>query len=142
MSSMRIPNLQRQPCLTTFAAIRPPFDSRPGSGTVSATNLPNLTHNSLVLLSRLHGNLNSRLHILVNGLLPRFSGLKEGKIVPCPALEDEISNSRDVVLILRLVLNSRSQLRYGELLDASAVHQARFATMHGLVAALNQWFER
>jgi hypothetical protein len=61
-----------------------------------------------------------------------------------PALhdEDEPADSRQVVLILRLVLDGNAQLRRGELLDADAVHQARFHDLGGLLGAVDGWLER
>ena len=61
-----------------------------------------------------------------------------------PALdqEDELSSSRQVVLILRLVLDRRGQLHHGELVDAEAIPQARFVSLSGLTDALNRWLER
>jgi hypothetical protein len=50
--------------------------------------------------------------------------------------------SRDVVLILRLVLDGQTELRHGELLDANAVRQGRFVTMAGLLDAVQRWMDR
>jgi hypothetical protein len=55
---------------------------------------------------------------------------------------DERPGSRQVVLILRLMLDGQGQLRYGELLDASASAQGRFGNELGLVAVMQCWLER
>ena len=66
----------------------------------------------------------------------------KGRAVSALDQEDELSGSRQVVLILRLVLDRRSQLRHGELLDDQATVQGRFLTLEGLLEAVRQWLER
>jgi hypothetical protein len=56
--------------------------------------------------------------------------------------DDELSRSRHVVLVLRLVLDGHAQLRYGELLDGGAVQQGRFGSVDELMETLRQWLER
>jgi hypothetical protein len=54
---------------------------------------------------------------------------------------DDLSDSRQVVLVLRLVLDQRALLRHGELLDAEGAGQGRFATVAGMTALVRQWLE-
>jgi hypothetical protein len=56
--------------------------------------------------------------------------------------EDELSGSSYVILILRLVLDENARLRYGELVDAGGVCEARFADLHGLLEAVRLWLDR
>jgi hypothetical protein len=62
--------------------------------------------------------------------------------VPAADKDDELSDSRQVVLILRLVLDRQARLRHGELLDTDAVGEGRFATTAGLLAVVQRWLER
>ena len=61
-----------------------------------------------------------------------------------PALhhEEDLSDSTEVVLILRLILDSDARLRRGELLDAGAIRQGRFEDLGGLLDALRAWLGR
>lgn len=54
---------------------------------------------------------------------------------------DDLSDSRQVVLVLRLVLDQRALLRHGELLDAEGTGQGRFATVTGMTDLVRQWLE-
>ena len=56
--------------------------------------------------------------------------------------EDELADSRQVVLILRLVLDRQAQLHHGELIDTAAVCQGRFVNLTGLTDVVTRWFER
>ena len=56
--------------------------------------------------------------------------------------EDELSGSRQVVLILRLVLDRRLRLQHGELVDAEATVLGRFLTLEGLPEVMRQWLGR
>ena len=56
--------------------------------------------------------------------------------------EDELAGSRQVVLILRLVLDRQARLHHGELVDAKAVCQGRFVNLTGLTNVVTRWFER
>lgn len=66
----------------------------------------------------------------------------KGIAVPRPGPEDQLASSRQVVLILRLVLNRRAELRFGELLDEKAIRQGRFVTLTELAEELKRWLER
>ncbi len=63
----------------------------------------------------------------------------KGRAVPALDQEDELSGSRQVVLILRLVLDQRSRLHHGELVDAEATVVGRFLTLEGLLEVVRQW---
>lgn len=56
--------------------------------------------------------------------------------------EYEGGGSREVVLIVRFVLNSNAELRYGEFLDGQAVRQGCFVSLPELACALEQWLQR
>ena len=56
--------------------------------------------------------------------------------------EDELSGSRQVILILRLVLDRQARLQHGELVDAESVSQGRFVSLTGMTDVLTGWFER
>lgn len=56
--------------------------------------------------------------------------------------EDELAGSRQVVLVLRLVLDRQARLRHGELVDAETVCQGRFVSLTGLTDVVTRWFER
>jgi hypothetical protein len=56
--------------------------------------------------------------------------------------EDELSGSRQVILILRLVLDRQARLHHGELVDAESVSQGRFVSLSGMTDAVTRWFER
>jgi hypothetical protein len=66
----------------------------------------------------------------------------KGRAVPASDREDELAGSRQVVLILRLVLDQQSQLRQGELVDAEATVLGRFLTLAGLMEVMRQWLGR
>jgi hypothetical protein len=59
-----------------------------------------------------------------------------------PSTEDELAASLPVVLILRIVLDRRARLRYGELLDARANSQGRFVTVAELSKTVQRWLDR
>jgi hypothetical protein len=59
--------------------------------------------------------------------------------VPRPSPDDELTNYRQVVLIIRLVLDRHAQLRHGELLDAAATSQGRFVTLTEMGEAVSRW---
>jgi hypothetical protein len=54
---------------------------------------------------------------------------------------DDLPNSYQVVLILRLVLDQELHLRRGELLDAEGVSLGRFLNLKGLTELVSQWLE-
>jgi hypothetical protein len=56
--------------------------------------------------------------------------------------EEEFAGNREVVLILRFVLDSRAELRYGEVLDRHAIRQGRFVSLAELAGAVKTWLER
>ena len=56
--------------------------------------------------------------------------------------EDELAGNREVVLILRFVLDGHAELRYGELLDGHAIRQGRFVSLAELACAVKKWLER
>ena len=56
--------------------------------------------------------------------------------------EDDLSGSRQVVLILRLVLDRQAQLHHGELVDTESVSQGRFVSLAGMTDVVTRWFER
>ena len=62
--------------------------------------------------------------------------------MPASDQDDDLSGNCQVVLVLRLVLDRQAQLRYGQLLDAGAIEQGRFATLAGLADAVSRWLER
>jgi hypothetical protein len=62
--------------------------------------------------------------------------------MPTSGAEDTLSENRQVVLILRLVVDRQGKLRHGELLDCDVMRQARFATLTGLQSTIRQWLER
>ena len=66
----------------------------------------------------------------------------KGKAVPALDQEDELSGSRQVVLILRLVLDRRLRLHHGELVDAEATVLGRFLTLEGLLELVRHWLAR
>ncbi len=62
--------------------------------------------------------------------------------MPASVEEDELVDSRQVFLVLRLVLDPQAQLHHGELLDAEAICQGRFMTLSGLTELVAHWLER
>ena len=62
--------------------------------------------------------------------------------MPASAEEDELVDSRQVFLVLRLVLDPQAQLHHGELLDAEAICHGRFMTLSGLTELVAHWLER
>lgn len=58
------------------------------------------------------------------------------------AREDELIDSHQVVLILRLTLDRDEHLRHGELLDSGAIGQGRFKSLTDLGETVQQWLER
>ena len=57
-------------------------------------------------------------------------------------IEDDLSDTQQVVLILRLTLDRHAYLRHGELLDAEASGQGRFMTLSEMSEAVQQWLDR
>jgi hypothetical protein len=62
--------------------------------------------------------------------------------MPVASPEDQLSGNRQVILILRLVLDRQAQLRHGELLDAEAHLEGRFAGLDGLTETVGRWLAR
>lgn len=54
---------------------------------------------------------------------------------------DDLSDSRQAVLVVRLVLDQRACLRHGELLDAEGMGQGRFANVTELSELVRRWLE-
>jgi hypothetical protein len=67
---------------------------------------------------------------------------RQGETMPATDEDDELSGSRQVVLILRLVLDRQAGLRHGELLDTDAVGEGRFVSLDGLAEAVSRWLDR
>lgn len=53
-----------------------------------------------------------------------------------------LTESRQVVLVLRLTLDQDSQVLYGELLNADGRGQGRFRTLAGLGSTVKRWLDR
>jgi len=66
----------------------------------------------------------------------------KGNAVPQSGTTDDLSENHQVVLILRLVLDRRAELRYGEVLDAESGRQGRFESIAGLATMVQQCLER
>ncbi len=62
--------------------------------------------------------------------------------MPGSGEDDERGGARQVVLVLRLVLDRQARLHHGELLDADATRQGRFSTMTELTEAVDRWMTR
>jgi hypothetical protein len=60
--------------------------------------------------------------------------------VPTPPDEDKLANKRYATLILRLILDQRGHLLYGELVDATNGFHERFVKWRGLIHKLRGWF--
>lgn len=59
-----------------------------------------------------------------------------------PDAEVELTEGRQVVLVLRLTLDQHSQLLYGELVNAEGIGQGRFKTLTTLEPSIKQWLKR
>jgi hypothetical protein len=57
-------------------------------------------------------------------------------------MKDQLAGSRQVVLIVRMVLDGKSRLQYGELLDVETAGMGRFTTVNGLGETVKRWLER
>jgi hypothetical protein len=53
-----------------------------------------------------------------------------------------VVENRQVTLILRLVLDARGRLRYGEAVDVEAHSQGRFVGWRGLTHTVRAWLAR
>ena len=62
--------------------------------------------------------------------------------MPAADLEDGLTASRSVVLILRLVLDRGGRIRFGAILDAKAEPLDRFASERELLQALRDWCQQ
>ncbi len=62
--------------------------------------------------------------------------------MPRSYTRDELSGSRPVVLILRIMLNRYAELQYCEVLDVQANSVASITTITGLTQALTRWLEQ
>ena len=60
--------------------------------------------------------------------------------VPTLPDEDKLADKRYATLILRLTLDRRGHLLYGELVDANNGSQKRFIEWRGLIRMLRVWF--
>ena len=58
------------------------------------------------------------------------------------SVEDDLIDSKQVILILRLTVDRHARLRHGELLDAGASGQGRFMTLSDMSEAVQQWLDR
>lgn len=56
--------------------------------------------------------------------------------------EVELTECRQVVLVLRLTLDQDSQVLYGELLNADGTGQGRFKSLSSLGSTVKRWLER
>ena len=56
--------------------------------------------------------------------------------------EVELTECRQVVLVLRLTLDQDSQVLYGELLNADGTGQGRFKSLSSLGSIVKRWLER
>lgn len=52
-----------------------------------------------------------------------------------------MSDTHNVVVILRLVLNARGELMHGEIVDAEGKSQGRFMKWGGLTRTVRAWLE-
>ena len=59
--------------------------------------------------------------------------------MPATANSDKLAEKRNVTVILRLVVDSRSRLAYGEIVDLEAVSPGRFVGWRGLTPAVRAW---
>ena len=56
--------------------------------------------------------------------------------------DDRIAEDRYATLILRLVLDRRGHIRYGELIDATNGFEERFVEWRGMIHMLRVWLTR
>jgi hypothetical protein len=56
--------------------------------------------------------------------------------------EDKLADNREVVLVIRFVLDRHAELKYGELLDGHAIRQGRFVSLAELTGGVKKWLER
>jgi hypothetical protein len=56
--------------------------------------------------------------------------------------EDQLVSCHQVVLILRIVLNQRAEVQYGEVLDAHANRVAFVRELRDVPTAVTRWLER
>ena len=63
-------------------------------------------------------------------------------MVSSPDSEGEIAANREVVLVVRLVLDRHARLQRGELLDAESRSQGRFVTLTELGEVVRRWLSR
>lgn len=56
--------------------------------------------------------------------------------------EDELSGNRQVILILRLMLDRQNHVHRGEIIDVHGVCHGRFVNLPGLVDSVTRWLER
>jgi hypothetical protein len=66
----------------------------------------------------------------------------KGGIVARSDIDDDLIDTQQVVLVLRLTLDRHASLRHGELLDAGAMGQGRFMTLSDMSEAVQQWLDR
>jgi hypothetical protein len=59
--------------------------------------------------------------------------------VVTPTEEDKLGEIRYATLILRLVLDRRGHLKYGELIDATNGFDERFIEWRGMIRVLRVW---
>jgi hypothetical protein len=62
-------------------------------------------------------------------------------VMPRMGPEDQLADGRHVVLVLRLVLNRRAEVEYGELLDAGAKRVAIVGSLQDIAGAIARWLE-
>ena len=63
-------------------------------------------------------------------------------VVINPGDDEAASDSRRLVLVLRLVLDRQAQLARGELFDGDAKRLGHFADMAGLTELVRRWLEQ
>ena len=66
----------------------------------------------------------------------------KGVTMARPDGEADVLENRHVVLVLRLTLDQRSQLLYGEVLNAEGIGLGRFMNLAKLNETVNRWLER
>jgi hypothetical protein len=62
--------------------------------------------------------------------------------VPQSVSGDELIRSRPVVLVLRLVLDRQARLQHGDVLDAEANGQGRFASLTEMNEIVRRWIDQ
>jgi hypothetical protein len=69
-------------------------------------------------------------------------GMVDGATTCVRRTEAALVEQRSVTLILRLVLDARGRLQYGEAVDTEAQSQGRFVGWDGLTRTVRAWLAR